>query len=227
MRMHFWGKSLEFWDSAAVCLMWIAAICGTVAAVSGLLGAIISREVSAVTQRESDERIAAANSMAAKSNEAAATAALKLEQLRAQVGPRQFNRAAFLDALRGETAGTVQIVYLRNDPECFDVAQQLWRLLEDAGWQVAPPAPIFDGRHVQPAAMNVDGQPAGLTIVASIDSHAEAEAEQLRFNGQVWAHTPFTTLTYAIERGIGRVATHINGPNRPLPGTLRVVVAPR
>ena len=227
MRMHFWGKSLEFWDSAAVCLMWIAAICGTVAAVSGLLGAIISREVSAVTQRESDERIAAANSMAAKSNEAAATAALKLEQLRAQVGPRQFNRAAFLDALRGETAGTVQIVYLRNDPECFDVAQQLSRLLEDAGWQVAPPVPIFDGRHVQPAAMNVDGQPAGLTVVASIDSHAEVEAEQIRFRGQAWVHTPFTTLTYAIERGIGRVATHINGPNRPLPGTLRVVVAPR
>jgi len=227
MRMHFWGKSLEFWDSAAVCLMWIAAICGTVAAVSGLLGAIISREVSAVTQRESDERIAAANSMAAKSNEAAATAALKLEQLRAQVGPRQFNRAAFLDALRGETAGTVQIVYLRNDHECFDVAQQLSRLLEDAGWQVAPPVPIFDGRHVQPAAMNVDGQPAGLTVVASIDSHAEVEAEQIRFRGQAWVHTPFTTLTYAIERGIGRVATHINGPNRPLPGTLRVVVAPR
>ena len=75
--------------------------------------------------------------------------------------------------------------------------------------------------------MNVDGQPAGLTVVASIQSPAEADAELLRANGQAWVHTPFTTLTYAIERGIGRVATHINGPNRPAPGTLRVVVAPR
>lgn len=225
--MHFWGRPLEFWDSAAVWLMWIAAVSGTVAAVSGLLGAIISREVSVVTQRESDERIAAANAMAARSNQAAATAALELEQLRAQVGPRQFNRAAFWDALRGEAAGNVQIAYLRNDPECFEVAQQLWRLLQDAGWRVAPPNPIFDGRQMQPAPMNADGQPAGLTVVASVDSAAEADAEQLRLNGQPWVHTPFTTLTYAIERGIGKVATHTNGPNRPPIGILRVVVAPR
>jgi hypothetical protein len=60
--------------------MWIAAICGAVAAVPGLFGAIIGREVSAVTQRQSGERIAATNATAAKSNEAAATAGLKLEQ---------------------------------------------------------------------------------------------------------------------------------------------------
>ncbi|CAJ9609870.1 hypothetical protein [Burkholderia pseudomallei] len=225
--MQLWGKPLEFWDTATVWLMWIAAVCGAVAAISGLLSAMVSREVAAVTQRESDERIASANALAAKSNEAAATAALRLEQLRAQVGPRQFDRAAFLSALRGEAVGNVQIVYLRNDPECFDVAQQLWHLLEDAGWQAIPPAPIFDGRHAQPAAMNVDGQPAGLTVVASIQSQAEADAEQFRANGQVWVHTPFTTLTYAIERGIGRVATHVNGPNHPPQGTIRVVVAPR
>jgi hypothetical protein len=225
--MQVWAKPLEFWDAASVWLIWIAAVCGAVAAISGLLGAIVSREVTAVTQRESDERIAAANALAAKSNEAAATAVLKLEQLRAQVGPRQFNRAAFLEALRGETVGSVQIVYLRNDPECFDVAQQVWHLLEDAGGQVTPPSPIFDGRNNQPAAMNVDGQPVGLTVVASIQSPAEADAELLRANGQAWVRTPFTTLTYAIERGIGRVATHINGPNRPAPGALRVVVAPR
>jgi hypothetical protein len=150
-----------------------------------------------------------------------------LEQLRAQVAPRQFNRPAFLDALRGEVVGTVTIVYLKNDPECFDVAQQLWQLLKEAGWHVTPPVPIFDGRHVQPAPMNVDGQPSGLTVVASIDSQAEADATQLRFEGRPWVHTPFTTLTYAIERSIGKVSVHINGPARPQAGTLRVVVAPR
>lgn len=147
---------------------------------------IVSREVTAVTQRESDERIATANALAAKSNETAATAALKLEQLRTQVGPRQFNRTAFLETLQGETIGDVQIVYLRNDPECFDVSQQLWHLLEDAGWHVTPPTPIFDGRHAQPAVMNVDGQPAGLTVVASTQVQAETDAELLRANGQAW-----------------------------------------
>lgn len=225
--MQAWGKPLEFWDSASVWLMWIAAICSAAAAISGLLGAIISREVSSLTQRESAEKIAAANALAAKSNEAAANAALKLEQLRMQVGPRQFNRVAFLEVLNGATVGNAQIVYLRNDPECFDVAQQLWHLLEEAGWQVTAPAPIFDGRNAEPAAMNADGQPAGLTVVASIQSQAEADAQNLRAAGQAWAHTPFTMLTYAIEQGIGRVATHINGPNRPPHGIVRVVVAPR
>jgi hypothetical protein len=211
----------------SVWLIWIAAICGTIAAVSGLLSAVISREVAAVTQRESDERIASANALAARSNESAEKARLELEQLRAQVGPRQFNRQAFLETLRGETAGTVTVVYLRNDPECFDVAQQIWHLLEDAGWTVSPPAPIFDGRHEQPAPMNVGGQPSGVTVVASTNSQAEADAVQLRFEHRPWVHTPFTTLTYAIERGIGKVATDLNGPNRPRAGTLRVVVAPR
>jgi hypothetical protein len=225
--MQLWGKPIEVWDTATVWLTWTAAICGAVAAISGLLGAIISREVATVMQRASDERIASANALAAKSNEAAAAATLRLEQLRAQVGPRQFNRIAFLDTLRGEDVGSVDILYLRNDPECFDVAQQLWHLLEDAGWHVRPPAPIFDGRHVQPAAMNVDGEPSGLTVVATIQSRDEAMADQLRFSGQAWVHTPFTILTYAIEQGIGKVATHINVPNNPPPGTLRVVVAPR
>lgn len=225
--MQVWGRTIEFWDSVTVWLMWIAAACGGTAAATGLAGAIISRQVSSAIQRDADQRIASTKALAAQSNEAAAKATLDLEQLRAQVGPRQFNRPAFLDALGGEAAGNVEIVYLRNDPECFDVAQQLWHLLEDANWHVAPPTPIFDGRQVQPAPMNADGQPSGLTVVASIGSPAEADASQLRALSQPWVHTPFTVLEYAIERGIGRVAAHINGPNRPPEGTLRVVVAPR
>lgn len=218
--MQVWGRSLEFWDSVTVWLMWIAAICGGTAAVTGLAGAIISRQVSATIQRDADERISATNAVAAK-------AKLDLEQLRTQVAPRQFIRPAFLDALRGEPAGNVEIVFLRNDPECFDVAQQLWHLLQDAGWQVTPPTAIFDGRQNQPAPMNADGEPSGLTVVASVNSQAEIDASQLRATNQPWAHTPFTVLEYAIARGIGKVATHVNGPNRPQPGTLRVVVAPR
>ena len=113
--MQVWGRSLEFWDSVTVWLMWIAAICGGTAAATGLAGAIISRQVSATTQRDADERISATNAVAAK-------AKLDLEQLRTQVAPRLFIRPAFLDALRGEPAGNVEIVFLRNDPECFDVA---------------------------------------------------------------------------------------------------------
>lgn len=39
--MQLWGKPLEFWDTATVWLVWIAAVCGAVAAISRLLGELL------------------------------------------------------------------------------------------------------------------------------------------------------------------------------------------
>jgi len=225
--MQVWGKSLEFWDNVSVWLMWIAAFTGGAAAFSGLAGAIISRQVSSVVQRDADERIASANALAATSNASAADANLRLQQLRNQVGPRQLRRQDFLEALRAVAPVPVQIVYLRDDPECFDVAQQVWRLLQDAGWPVTPPEPIVASGDAQPAPMDLDGQPAGITVVGRTNSEDEANAGEQRFLGRPWVRTPFTVLAYAFERALGKAATNLNGPHAPTAGTLRVVVAPR
>lgn len=217
-----WGRAIEFWDTASVVLMWTAGIATAIAAVTGFGGSLISREVSVRMQRDSEEKIATANSTAAN-------ATLKLEQLRQQVGHRQLLRQVFLDALDGQPSSPVSIMYLRDDPECFDLAQQIWRVLQDAHWAVTPPAAINEeaGRASNdPLAMSVD-VPSGITIVARSISQNEVDADFARFHGREWEKTPYTVLTNAFIQSIGKVAGHAGGPNSPPVGTLRVVVAPR
>jgi hypothetical protein len=201
------------------------AVSGAVAVAAGLAGSFIGRQTSAIVQRDSDERISTANAAAAKSNAAAAEASLKLEQLRREVGPRHVQREAFLQALEGKPRGHVEIVYLRDDPECFDVAQQLWHLLLEAHWDANPPLPIQPNgaafANAVPTAMGVDGQPSGVTVVA----HAATEAEMQSGDGR--AQTPFTALTDAVIAGLGRGGASAGGVNRPPADLLRVVVAPR
>ena len=114
--------------------------------------------------KDKDESIAKAN---ARTKEAE----LKLEELRREVGPRRVNRQVFLNAIKGDVKGQVEILYLRDDPECFDVAQQIWRLLIDAKWGVTAPVPIppynaSGALLLGPTSMSVSGQPSGVTIAA-------------------------------------------------------------
>ncbi|EIM99590.1 hypothetical protein WQE_18179 [Paraburkholderia hospita] len=229
--MQLWGKSLEFWDSVSVWLMIATAVFGAFAVATGLAGSFIGRQTSSMIQRDSDERISAAKADAAKSNAAAADAALRLEQLRRQVGPRQLQREIFLNDLRGQPSSHVEIVYLRDDPECFELAQQIWRALEDAHWPVTPPQPIRvpvgSGVDDAPTPMSIGGQPSGVTVVAHSLTEAEIEAVPNRMRGVEWVRTAFTALEQAITDSLGRGSASAGGPNAPPEGTLRVVVAPR
>src|SRR5262245_25159077 len=78
----------------------------------------------------------------AASAERIANAELKAEQLRRELGPRQLQRAVFLKEIAESPKAHVEIMYLRDDPECFDLAQQIRRALEDAAWDVNPPVAI-------------------------------------------------------------------------------------
>jgi hypothetical protein len=207
----------------------IVLVVGAVLTLLGTIGAIWS---SGIRERFADERIATneaqtakANADAAHANEhaaqlekEAAEAQLKLEDLRRQVAPRQVNREVFLSLIKGQPKAPVELVYLRDDPECFDVAQQIWRLLQDAGWQVSPPSPILDSSTLDPLPMSVDGQPSGVTVV----THSATEQE---INGKVI--TPWTALRDALMHSIGKLSGHAGGHNPPPNGTLRIVVAPR
>jgi len=125
------------------------------------------------------------------STERAAIAELKTEQLRKELGPRQVQREIFLKELEGQPSAPVEIVYLRDDPECFDLAQQIWRLLEDAKWPVKSPKPmpvlIFSDN---PTSISAGGQPSGVTVVARSVSTDEADAFQNRSSGKPWVRTP-------------------------------------
>jgi hypothetical protein len=166
----------------------------------------------------------------AASAERTAAAELKTEQLRKELGPRHLQRAIFLREIAESPRARVEIMYLRDDPECFDLAQQIWRVLEDASWDVSAPVPIPnapDTASNSPTAMTVDAQPSGVTVVAQSITQSEADATPAALMGQPWVRTPWTVLMHALGDSIGKIGGHAGGPNAPPDGTLRVVVAPR
>lgn len=155
-------------------------------------------------------------------------AELKTEQLRKELGPRHLQRDVFLKTIAESPKSKVEIMYLMDDPECFDLTQQIWRGLEDAAWPVVPPRPIppliiSDS----PTAMSVDGQPSGVTVVSNGITLEESEASLNAMQGKPWVRTPLTVLMQALGASIGKISGHAGGPNRPPQGILRVVVAPR
>lgn len=227
--MGFWGLSIGVWDRLCVIGFWVTAITGGIAVFGGLFTAVIGHKISDVTQAQSQTQIAAANARSAEAHARSSEAELKLEELRRQVGHRQLQRDAFLEELRGKPSEPVEIMYLRDDPECFDVAQQIARALEAAGWKITDLAPIPVPRsNSDPFAMSVDGQPSGVTIVTASMTEAELRATEMQAMGQAgWAHTPFTVLNSAVLRGLGAVSSSAAGRHAPSAGTLRLVVAPR
>ncbi len=210
-------------------------IIGTALVLVGTFGAIWSGGVrerffdTKISKNRSDT--AKANAEAARANERANESALKLEELRRQVAPRHIDRDAFLKAIEGKPKAVVKIMYVRDDPECFDVAQQIYRVLKDALWDVVPPVPIPSNdpllRVDVPIAMSVGGQPSGVAVVAHSLSDVEMEASKNISFGRQWKITPWTSLSNAILQSLGQVAGGAGGASAPPEGELRVVVAPR
>ena len=160
--------------------------------------------------------------------ERAATAELKLEQLRKDLGPRQFQRDLFIREITGQPSARVEVMYLQDDPECFGLAQQIWRALEDGKWPVEVPKPIppliisnF------PTAMSVGGQPSGVTVVGGGITQEEADAQMNALQGKEWVKTPWTVLMHALGEALGKIVGSAGGVSPPPEGWLRVVVSPR
>lgn len=159
----------------------------------------------------------------------ASEAALKreTEALKKELGPRQLKRDAAIAALLGQPKLPVEILYLRDDPECFRLAQEIENVLREAKWIVISRSPIpttsFDG----PNSMGVSGQPSGVTVAAHGISQAEADASLNSMMKKEWVRTPFTVLRHALGEGLGKINSWASGPNAPPPDRLRVVVSPR
>jgi hypothetical protein len=210
-------------------------IIGAALALVGTLGAIWSGGVrerffdTKISKNQSDT--AKANVEAARANERANEASLKLEELRRQTAPRQLNRDAFFKAIDGKPKALTKIMYVRDDPECFDVAQQIYRVLKDAKWDAISPVPIPSNdpnlRPDIPIAMSVGGQPSGVSVIAHSVSDEEAEAGKNISFGRDWKVTPWTALSNAVLESLGRVGGGGGGATAPPEGELRIVVAPR
>lgn len=174
-----------------------------------------------------DVKAAEANRKAAEANERAANAELKTEQLKKELGPRQLKRDMAMAALLGQPKLPVEIMYLRDDPECFRLAQEIENVLREAKWEIISRSPIpstnFDG----PNSMGVSGQPSGVTVAAHEITQAEADADLNRMMHKEWAKTPWTVLVHALGAGLGKISSWAGGPDAPPPDRLRVVVSSR
>jgi hypothetical protein len=165
---------------------------------------------------------------AATIRERAATAELRLEQLRKDLGPRQLQRDLFIRLITGQPSARVEVMYLQDDPECFGLAQQIFLALESGKWPVEVPKPIppliisnF------PTAMSVGGQPSGVTVVGGGITQEEADAQTNAMQGKEWVKTPWTVLMHALGEALGKISGSGGGVSPPPEGTLRVVVSPR
>ncbi len=225
--MDLWGFSLHFWERIFFISTGIAAIAGSVSVIAACIAGVVGYQVTDRWQKDADLRIAEANARAKESE-------LKLEQLRKEVGPRQLNRAAFLHALKDQPKAPVAILYLRDDPDSLEFAQEIENSLKAAKWivisrEVIPtPSGIRAGPEI-PITMSVGGQPSGITVVARSVSEKESRASELMMRQDWettdWVRTPWTVLSNAFLQSMGRSSSssHTSVPE----GTLRIVVGPR
>ena len=158
-KTGMWTLSTQSLQTFSQLLLWVTAIAGGVAVVTGFLSTVLANKASDAIQAEADKRIAEANATAttatvrveearteaarlteraAQLEKDAAEARLEQERLKALVAWRPWSpaQAARLEAaVRGSRAG-VLIEYDSSDTETRWFAINLGRSFEAAGWQV-------------------------------------------------------------------------------------------
>jgi hypothetical protein len=154
--------------------------------------------------------------------ERAAKAEIGLLQLRKQVAPRTVDRKEFLAALEGQQKARVEIMYLRDDPNCWHVALSIFSLLKEAKWDAALPVPIPPGREDSPSAVSVGGQSFGVSVVDHFSPPDLTEEPGVHLKPSAAA------LVKALNKSIGGFVVFGTGrpTNNPPEGTVRIVVSP-
>lgn len=153
----------------------------------------------------------------------------QLEQLQKLVRPRRIDHDKFVATLQGQPKTHVEVLFLRDDPDSFLLAQLIWQSFVDAKWDVSPPAPVQpnDLNPTAPTVMSAGGQPSGVTVVAHSVSFEEIEWWNNRMSGKPWIKTPWTVVSDALWESLGGINGAGGGSFSPPEGTLRVVIAPR
>ncbi len=158
-----------------------------------------------------------------------AQAELDLEELRVKVIWRHIDAAKFLAVLQASTATptNTEIVYLRDDPESWSLANEIFTLLHKANWPATLPTPITPNEKWRafssfPTVLGAGGNPfGGIALVTNEE-----------FKMPTWDNkTAAGLLVKAFLEGLGGQVSM----NRIIPelhdglatGAVRVVVGPR
>ena len=152
-----------------------------------------------VINKRQSRQVIALETQLAEAREKQAVAERELLELKERIKPRHIDRSTFLEALTGQPKAPVEVLYLRDDPETLEFAQEIDNLLKAAGWTVTAREPIPVLSPTSPAiptTMSVGGQPSGVTVVTHSVSEEEIAAWQNRVEGKDWVRTPRTVLLY-------------------------------
>ena len=151
-----------------------------------------------------------------------------LRNLDLQTGWRKPAQDEITKLLEEGPSAPVEVLYLKDDPECFELAQTIRQALDAAGWPASGPSPFPEQENSDlPSATMMDANPSGVTVVSSPITKAESDASDAQMLGKPWVKTPFTVLSNALLQTVGKLHTSSGGPHAPPPSKLRVVVAPR
>ncbi len=116
------GLDLDSWNNLMLISLTIAALAAVVLAVA----------TTAVIRLQKEESIEAGVKIA-EANKRAAEASLATEQLRQQMAPRRLNDHAFLKELEKKPKPKeLEILYLKDDGECFQLAMAFMIILHKA-----------------------------------------------------------------------------------------------
>jgi len=155
-------------------------------------------------------------------------AQLALEKYKA---PRRIDGPAFVAALEGKPKAPVEIVFVRDDPECWQLAMQIRDWLKAAKWKHSEPAAIAGPDESRfstyPSSMQAGGQPRGVTVVLRVTSQADFQREEDdTLNPNAAIDTPRKALSRALIGSLGQLSGSMNFDTGKV-GGLRVVVGPK
>lgn len=170
----------------------------------------------------------------AEANARQKEAEVKLEQLRERMSQRHVKGDRFLRLLEGKPKGPVEILFVRDDGEAFNLGLEIRDWLKRAFWDVEEPRPIVDRDLAPrlapntPSAMAAGGQPQGVSVFLRAESQAdfERETEQNPLDPNRLLDTPRKALSNALLDSLGSISGGMSGENGR-PGVLRVIIGPK
>ena len=179
--------------------------------------------------RQTRRALPHAKQIAAQANARALEAKLELEKFKA---PRHIKREEFVKALEGKPKAPVEILFVRDDPECFQLAMQIRDALKEAKWDVPGDIRAIDTADTPrlsqyTSTMGVGGQPQGVTVVQRATSQADFDRERDNpFDKDAPIDTPRKALSRALMNSLGGISGGMSF-DTGTPGVLRVVVGPK
>jgi len=178
--------------------------------------------------------IANANARISEADARTKEAELKLEQLRERLRQRHIKGESFLKILEGKPKASVEILFVRDDGEAFQLSLEIRDWLKQASWDVEEPRPIVENdlaprlAQTSPPTMAAGGQPQGVSVFLRATSQADFEREQEKnpLDPNEPIDTPRKALCRALLDSLGTISGGMSGENGR-PGVLRVIVGPK